>query len=418
MSDIQARFIDVDELRVGLYIYLDLGWMGHPFALNNFKIDSESQIETIRGLGLKRLRWSPELSDPPASADPVVRLETPAAPPTPAEQQRRLLLDQQASLARCEREFADATRAFRDILKLASAQPELAHERARAMADGLVRGLLDQGESCIRLLSEQAGEQTSLHAINVSVIALLLGQRLGLDAAALDQLALGALLHDIGKVALPERLRWRDAVVSAAERKLFQRHVEHGVELAARMGLDAEIGAIIGQHHEYVDGSGFPGRLRGEQLTYLSRIVTLVNHYDMLCNPSNPVAAITPHQALSLMFAQSRDKFDADILAVFIRMMGVYPPGSVVVLSDGRHALVVSVNAARPLKPRVIVHDPRVPRDEALLVDLEHEEKLGIRQSLKPLQLPRAVFDYLLPRQRICYFFERARESMDRPKPP
>ncbi|MCK7576575.1 MAG: hypothetical protein MZV65_12190 [Chromatiales bacterium] len=158
--------------------------------------------------------------------------------------------------------------------------------------------------------------------------------------------------------------------------------------------------------------------LRGEQLTYLSRIVTLVNHYDMLCNPSNPVAAITPHQALSLMFAQSRDKFDADILAVFIRMMGVYPPGSVVVLSDGRHALVVSVNAARPLKPRVIIHESRVPREEALLVDLEHETGLGIRQSLKPLQLPRAVFDYLLPRQRICYFFERARESMDRPRSP
>lgn len=417
MSDTQARFIDVDELRVGLYVYLDLGWMGHPFALNNFKIDSEGQIETIRGLGLKRLRWSPELSDPPTPSSPEAAIDTPAAPSSPAEQPRRLLLEQQASLARCEREFADATRAFREILKLAPAQPELAHERARTMAAGLVRGLLDQGESFIRLLSEQAGEQTSLHSINVSVIALLLGQRLGLDATALDRLALGALLHDIGKIALPERLRWRDTVVSAAERNLFQRHVEYGVELAARMGLDPEISTIIAQHHEYVDGSGFPGRLHGEQLSYLSRIVTLVNHYDILCNPANPVAAITPHQALSLMFAQSRDKFDAAILAVFIRMMGVYPPGSVVVLSNGRHALVVSVNAARPLKPRVIIHDPRVPRDEAPVVDLEHADGLGIRQSLKPLQLPRAVFEYLLPRQRICYFFERARESMDRPQP-
>ncbi|MTW21466.1 HD-GYP domain-containing protein [Allochromatium palmeri] len=418
MGDTQAQFIDVDELRVGLYIYLDLGWMGHPFALNNFKIDSESQIETIRGLGLKRLRWSPELSDLSTPASHETSIDTPVARPSLAEQQRRLLLEQQASLARCEREFADATRAFREILKLAPVEPEQARERSQRMAAGLVRGLLDQGESCIRLLSEQAGEQTSLHAINVSVIALLLGQRLGLDAAVLDQLALGALLHDIGKVALPERLRWRDTVVSAAERNLFQRHVEYGVDLAKRMGLDPEVSAIIAQHHEYVDGTGFPGHLRGEELSYLSRIVTLVNHYDILCNPANPVAAITPHQALSLMFAQSRDKFDAAILAVFIRMMGVYPPGSVVVLSDGRHALVVSVNAARPLKPRVVVHDSRVVRDEAPLIDLEHADGLGIRQSLKPLQLPRAVFEYLLPRQRICYFFERARESMDRPQPP
>ncbi|MGQ9659097.1 MAG: HD-GYP domain-containing protein [Thermochromatium sp.] len=411
MSDTQDYFIDVDALRIGLYIYLDLGWMEHPFALNSFKIDSEQQIELIRRLGLRRLRWSPELSDPPPPPPQSTDVaETPVASPTPAEQRRRLLLEQQASLDRCEHEFSEAARAFRDILKLVTTQPKLAYDRACTTVDGLVRGLIAQGESCIRLLSEQAGDQTALHGLNVSVIALLLGQRFGLDGDTLNRLALGALLHDIGKVKLPERLRWRDILSSASEHALFQRHVEYGVALAARMGADAEISAIIAQHHEYMDGSGFPRRLRGEQLTYLSRIVSLVNHYDMLCNPFNPAAAITPHQALSLMFAQSRDKFDGDILAAFIRMMGVYPPGSVVVLNDGRYALVVSVNASRPLKPQVIIYEPRVPREEALVVDLEQEDGLSIRQSLKPLQLPRAAFDYLLPRQRICYFFERARD--------
>jgi hypothetical protein len=88
--------------------------------------------------------------------------------------------------------------------------------------------------------------------------------------------------------------------------------------------------------------------------------------------------------------------------------MGVYPPGSVVQLVNDRYAIVVSVNSSRPLRPRVIVHDSRVPKDEAPILDLETVPELGIRRSLKPSQLPRDALDYLSPRKRICYFFERA----------
>jgi hypothetical protein len=98
-------------------------------------------------------------------------------------------------------------------------------------------------------------------------------------------------------------------------------------------------------------------------------------------------------------------------MSLFIRMMGVYPPGSVVQLTDERFALVVSVNSARPLKPQVVIHDAHIPREEALVIDLEHECDIGIRRSLKPLQLPKAAFDYLSPRKRMCYFFERARDA-------
>jgi hypothetical protein len=108
------------------------------------------------------------------------------------------------------------------------------------------------------------------------------------------------------------------------------------------------------------------------------------------------------------MFAQTRSKFDATMLNAFIRMMGVYPAGSVVQLTDDRYALVVSVNSTRPLKPRVLVHDPKVPRDEALHLDLETAPDLGIRRSIRAAQLPPAAMDYLAPRPRVAYFFEAA----------
>jgi len=168
----------------------------------------------------------------------------------------------------------------------------------------------------------------------------------------------------------------------------------------------------IAQHHEHADGSGYPLQIKGDKMATAGKIVSLVNHYDNLCNPGNPALAMTPHEALSLMFAQMKSQFDPDILALFIHMMGVYPPGSVVQLTDERFALVVSVNSARPLKPSVVIYDSNIDQDEALVVDLEHERNLGIRRSLKPLQLPKHVFDYLSPRKRICYFFERAAEPL------
>jgi HD domain len=176
------------------------------------------------------------------------------------------------------------------------------------------------------------------------------------------------------------------------------------------MGLADGARKVVEQHHEHADGSGFPLRLASDRMSVAARIVALVNRYDNLCNPSLPSHALTPHEALSLLFAQGKSRFAAAILGGFIRMMGVYPPGSAVQLSDERYAIVVSVNAGRPLKPRVLVHDRAVPPDEALLLNLEAEPQLGIRRSLKPIALPREALDYLSPRPRTAYFFEPARE--------
>jgi putative nucleotidyltransferase with HDIG domain len=454
-KDSEAQFIDVDRLRIGMYVHLDLGWMQHPFALNSFKITSQGQIATIIGLGINRIRWSPEKSDPEPQEDAVLpapdaktgtggtvsesataaladAAQTTAAentaetPPSEAEQmaeeagaadqrrQRRNRLSLQfESLEVCERNFAHAGRAYRQILDNAQTQPEAARTQVERTIGNMVDKLFEHEELAIRLLSENAGEKSSLHAINVTVISLLLGKAMELGADELRDLGSGALLHDIGKIALPERLRWKDEHFNNAERHLFEEHVAQGAAIAQAMHLPPAVQAIIAQHHEYADGRGYPRKLAGDAIAPLARIVTLVNHYDNLCNPGNPTQAITPHEALSLIFAQMKRQFDPAVLTLFIRMMGVYPPGSVVELTDGRYALVVSVNSSRPLKPQIVIYEPRVPREESLVEDLELMPDIGIRRSLKPLQLPKAAFDYLSPRQRVCYFFERARSARD-----
>jgi len=118
------------------------------------------------------------------------------------------------------------------------------------------------------------------------------------------------------------------------------------------------------------------------------------------------VPPLTPHEAVAMLFAQGRGRYDAGVLNAFIRMMGVYPAGSLVQLTDDRYALVVSVNSTRPLKPRVLVHDAKVARSDALLLDLEEAPDLGIRRSLGAGKLPASALEYLDPRPRVHYYFE------------
>ncbi len=414
--------IDVAALRVGMFVQLDLGWLSHPFPLSNFRISSEDQIATIRALGLKRVRWSSEQSDSgnaaaasaaaPLAAEAAVPAESPEA--RARREHRERLRAERAALMQCERQFAEAARELKRAFDLVGAQPAEAGTHAAALAKGLADKMLGADELCIRLLSEAAGDKASTHALNVALVSMLMGRSFGLAEADMLDLGAGALMHDVGKLDLPDRVRHREDHFSAAEQRLYEEHVAFGIAQARKMKLTQGATLVVAQHHEHADGSGFPLKLSTDRMSPLARVVALVNRYDNLCNPHVIAHALTPHEALSMLFAQSKTKFDTAILGAFIKMMGVYPPGSAVQLTDDRYALVVSVNSSRPLKPRVLVHESGVPRDEALLLDLEHAEGLGIRRSLRPQQLPAATLAYLAPRPRVAYFFEPVRDG-DKP---
>ncbi|MEO8525903.1 MAG: HD domain-containing phosphohydrolase [Caldimonas sp.] len=441
--------IDVQALRVGMFVHLDVGWMSHPFPLSSFRITTPAQVTTIRSLGLGRVRWSPQDSElslldggeatpnlpqpgraaandadgaegvegaDAANDDRTVAGTVPdgldGADLSPEERsratQRRRLEAQREAQKLCERQYGEASRACRQTIEMVAGKPREAKAQAELLTRALVDKMVDADELCIRVLTEGAGDKASMHAMNVGIIALLMGRCFGFSAEEMQDLGVGAMLHDIGKCDLPPRMRHRDDNLSPSEVRVYQEHVELGLVQARRMGLSAGATAVIAQHHEHADGTGFPAQLNSDRMTMGARIVSLVNRYDNLCNPRLPAKAMTPHESLSLLFAQGRSKYDTSILGAFIKMMGVYPPGSTVQLTDDRYATVVAVNSTRPLKPRVLVYDDGVARDEALVLDLETANGLGIRRSIKPQQLPPPALDYLAPAPRIAYFFEPA----------
>lgn len=412
----QTPTIDPADLRIGMYVHLDLSWLDHPFPKSNFKITSIGQITTIRNLGLTRVRWSPELSDavppesvavPPGATD-VATVEPAATSPSGGSLTAGAAQNAppRPSFQQCQKALADAVRRVKGLSKTLHAQPAETREAGRAMVHQLVSEMLVDADLAIRLMADQVGgESLYHHALNVTLLSLMLARAMQAPRPVIELIGVSALFHDIGKFEIPERITRSTQPLTRAEAALLETHTTKGVALAQKMGLSTEVINVIAQHHELADGSGYPKKLKGNEISLPTRIVAVVNAYDNLCNALNSEATMTPHEALALMYGRRRRQFDEKVLSTFVRCMGVYPPGTIVRLSNERLGVVVSVNSSQPLKPTVMLFDPTVKREAAPMLELEDEPELVILKTLRPQELPQITRDYLSLGAKTTYYF-------------
>lgn len=408
--------IPVDRLRPGVFIRLEAtDWFSHPFLHSSFKINDMQQVEALRLLGIAEVVCVPEKS----AVSPLsegAKQRPPAPGDDSAKAMERLwrikkervaqLLDKRRRIARFEESYVNSVRGLENIMRsVLSGQSEAVGE-ALALVRRLSAFFLKDTESTLHLMNVVSpSEHSYSHPLNVTILAMLLGTEAGLSAGQLEDLGLGALFHDIGKERVEKKLLKRRGLLSRAEQKAIAQHVRFGLEVfGGNVSLPRNALAVLAQHHEYVDGSGYPDGLRGGAVDPLARMVSIANDYDMLCNNQNPARVLTPYQALSAMYTQHCSRYDESLLGLFIRCMGVYPPGTVVQLSNGSIGMVMSVNSERQLAPNLVLYDPGVPRREALIIDLSEEQDLSVEKSVHLSRLPQAVSEYLSPRSRITYY--------------
>lgn len=408
------------QLCIGMYVHLDIPWMDHPFTFSSFKIKSLEQIELIQSLGLKRLRYAPAKSDSeplPHSDTAAAAATVPEAPPPPAPHDSPAFQAKRARLERlalhrervvaCERQLLSNAHTLRSMQQNLFARPEQTYKDASLLVESMADSMLMDADIAIHLMADKLGnDEVYHHSLNVTLLSMMLAKEMKAPAHGIRILGMGALFHDIGKVEIPDRILRKTEPLTKPELGLLQTHCASGVEIGKKLNLTSEALQVIAQHHEHVDGTGYPRKLQGAQMSLLARIVAVTNVYDNLCNPTNPAKAMTPHEALSTMYGQQRSHFDSVAMNTFIRCMGIYPPGTVVMLSNGTLAMVVSINSTRPLKPTVMVYDPAVPREEAILADLEQEPDVSISKTMRPQHLSPSALEYLDPRRRMTYYFD------------
>lgn len=419
MSTEDYEFIDVNQLCVGLFIRLDLSWLDHPFPTNTFKIRDDRQLRTLHRLGLKRISYLPARSD----CSPLAKDSPPPPPVAPGEafsaeemaaqaakkQRIERMQQQREAVAACEKKLLAASQVARELPRTLFAKPGETVEAATRLVGQMADTLLGDCEIIIHALNDKVGaEDVYYHSLNVAVLTMLLAREVGRSADDIRAAGMVALFHDIGKLEIPDSIVKNPGPLSSTERHFLQQHSVYGEEIARRSGLPEEFCQAIRQHHEHMDGSGFPDRLKGEQISPLARILAIPNNYDNHCNHINPLTSLTPFEALSQMFAKQRPHFDPAVLKVFIHCMGIYPPGTVVRMSNDSIGLVLSVNPKKPLKPTVMIYDSLIPREEAMILDMESEPDISISKSIPPAQLPAEIRTYLSPRTRMTYYFDEA----------
>ncbi len=212
---------------------------------------------------------------------------------------------------------------------------------------------------------------TSQHSMNVCILAIALGRQINLPVKELNNVGLCGMMHDMGKMSVPLEVLNKPGKLEPDELKIMQSHPELGWKLLMSSN-DMYGGAIdvAHSHHERLDGNGYPRKLTAEKITPYTRIVTIVDMYDAITSDRVYQRGRTHLEAINIMTKMCGTHLDSGLTYKFIECLGIYPPGSIVEMSNGEIAIVVEANQKR-LKPKIILllDEDKNPRDERM-VDL------------------------------------------------
>lgn len=190
------------------------------------------------------------------------------------------------------------------------------------------------------------------HSFNVTLYSLAIGIELGMPAKQLDTLGLGSIMHDIGKMKVPGEILMKPGKLTYEEFKEVQKHSEYGFDILRQLhNVSLLVAHCAFQHHERLDGSGYPRGLKGNEIHPFAKIIAVADVFDALTSNRVYRDAMLPHEALEVLYAGSGTLFDGNVIQAFRKSVAIYPNGMVVVLSDGRRGIVERQNKGLTHRP-------------------------------------------------------------------
>ena len=242
----------------------------------------------------------------------------------------------------------------------------------RDIAESIVEEILEQKNVLINLVDIKSMDNyTYAHCVNVAILSLVMGIELGFNRKQLMDLAVGAMLHDVGKIFIPTEVLNKKGKLDDREFQLIKEHPEKGYEyLKDIYEISSLSRAIVIQHHEKVDGSGYPRGLKNNEIHSYAKLVAIADVYDALTSDRPYRRGLSPNEALEYIMGAVDKEFDYTIVKAFMRKIVPYPVGALVKLSNGCIAAVVENNHYLPMRPvvRVILGDSQYAKDD--IIDL------------------------------------------------
>ncbi|HEY8350897.1 MAG TPA: HD-GYP domain-containing protein [Clostridia bacterium] len=274
----------------------------------------------------------------------------------------------------------EAVAVVRDIMAGYSFSDVIDVEHVKTVVNRIVDELLSNDDILYNLTEiKTVDDYTFKHSVSVCILSIITGIGLGFDTAQLRELGLGAILHDIGKLCIPREILKKPSQLTVEEFEEIKKHTILGYELLKKSGqLNLVSSYIALGHHERYDGSGYPYRLKSEEIQIYARIVAVADVYDALTSDRVYRKKLKPHEVYEYITSMGLHHFDPVVVENFVRFVTVYPEGSGVLLNTRERAIVVKHNRKMPTRPLVrVVYDEDMKRSSKE-IDLSQESGIFI----------------------------------------
>ncbi len=261
---------------------------------------------------------------------------------------------------------------------------QLDNELLRKQVNSIIDEILASKEPVIHLSDIRSHDNYIFyHSVNVAVLSSLIALEVGHNEMELKKIATGALLHDIGMTLIDSDLAKNREELSEAEYQEYKKHAEYGYEILKENDeVNIKVRHIAYQHHEKLDGTGYPRQLKEDDILDYAQIVAVANIYDSLTSDANNSEKLSPNQALNLLDSLARLKLNHKYITALKKHVAIYPIASLVLLNNGQTALVVKVEKGHLRRPTVkIIRDKmgnRVKEDK--IINLAENQELEIKE--------------------------------------
>jgi len=363
-EDIIETEIPVSRLEIGMHVIrIDRPWEDTDFLLQGFVIQNDDDLLAVRTqcdrvIVEGRVQISPTYDKSPVS---IATRKTQPPGKTSQLPEKRVSyinkIDTSRELASARVHYSSARATAKNIMTGIRLGRMLDMHEIRQTVDSTVDSVL-RNENALLLLSKikQKDEYTAEHCINVSILAAAFGKHLGLLEGEIRTLALCGMLHDVGKMRIDDAILNKPGALTPEEFDFMKKHATYGRDVLAGMpSLEHAAVDVAYSHHERMDGKGYPRGLPSHQIPLYAKMVGLVDTYDAITSSRVYDKGRASMQALQIIHRNKGTQFDAELAVEFIRMIGVYPPGSIVEMENGEVGIVVANTRTSKLNPVVLM---------------------------------------------------------------
>jgi len=259
------------------------------------------------------------------------------------------------------------------------------HEDIKAISGSLIDEILNAKNTKVAMMDIKSLQDYNYeHSVNVAVLSLIVGVEMGLNIEDLENLAIGAMMIDIGNRWVDDRILKKEGKLTDDEYEELKKHPRLGYEyITNNTILNAHIKCIIAQHHERINGSGYPSQMKGDKIHRLAKIVMIADVYDALTSDRGHRGAFPQYEALEFIMANAGTLFDFEIASIFSRKVVPYPVGTYVLLSNQQKGVVLENNANLPLRPKVrSFGKSQYTSNYELQVDLKEANNIVIKRVI------------------------------------